>query len=399
MGKKQIDKKSAAYKKYRRRKVLFIVEVFMLVLVCGVAFFYIQLDKKLNKIDIKQLDSNKVVINEEAETDAVLKGYMNIALFGVDSREGDLERTNTDTIIIASINNDTKEVKLVSVYRDSYLNIGEDRYSKANAAYANGGPEWAISMLNMNLDLDIKHFVTVDFNALTDIVDLLGGLEITITDEECEHLNNYCVETAKVTGKSYENLPGEGTYIMNGVQATAYARIRYTAGNDFKRTARQREVIAKIVEKAKKADVGTLNKLMDQVFYKIFTNLNKSDIISMGMNMLSYKLGETTGFPFHHKSWSESSYEVPVTLASNVDELHDFLFENEEYTPSGAVLERSDYIIEKTGYSEDSSSSSENYKSTGDELSSGESAEEEESGTDTESGTETDTETQNTDEY
>lgn len=364
MGKRQVDKKSAAYKKYRRRKVLFIVEVVMLFLVCGVAFVYIQLDKQLNKIEIEELDTEKVIINKTAETDAVLKGYMNIALFGVDEN-----KTNTDTIIIASINNDTKEVRLVSVYRDTYLNIGDDRYSKANAAYPNGGMEWAISMLNTNLDLDIQNYVMVDFSALTDIIDELGGIEITVTEDEAVHLNNYCVSVSKVAEKDYEPIPGEGTYLMDGVQATSYCRIRYTAGNDFKRTLRQREVIAKIVDKAKKSDIATLSRIMDDVFPKISTNISKSEILSMGMSMLSYKIGATTGFPFWHRTWTDGGdEEVPVTLEKNVDELHTFLFENEEYTPSEEVIERSDYIINKTGFTEDSASSSENYQSDGDTL-------------------------------
>ena len=364
MGKRQVDKKSAAYKKYRRRKVLFIVEVIMLLLVCGVAFVYIQLDAKLNTIEIEELDTEKVIINKTAETDAALKGYMNIALFGVDA-----DKTNTDTIIIASINNDTKEVKLVSVYRDTYLNIGDDRYGKANSAYPNGGMEWALSMLNTNLDLDITDYVMVDFSALVDIVDELGGVEITVTEEEAVHLNNYCVNISEVTGKDYEDLPGAGTYLMSGVQATGYCRIRYTAGNDFKRTLRQREVIAKIVDKAKKSDIGTLNRIMDDVFPKISTNISKSEILSMGMSMLSYKIGETTGFPFWHRTWTDGGdQEIPVTLEKNVDELHTFLFANEDYTPSEEVIERSDYIINQTGFSEDSASSSENYQSDGDEL-------------------------------
>lgn len=364
MGKRQVDKKSAAYKKYRRRKILFIVEVIMLFLVCGVAYAYIQLDTKLNEIEIEELDTEKVIINKTAETDATLKGYMNIALFGVDEN-----KTNTDTIIIASINNDTKEVRLVSVYRDTYLNIGEDRYSKANAAYPNGGMEWAISMLNTNLDLDIQNYVMVDFSALTDIIDELGGIEITVTEDEAVHLNNYCVSVSESAQKEYEPLPGEGTYLMDGVQATSYCRIRYTAGNDFKRTLRQREVIAKIVDKAKKSDIGTLSKIMDDVFPKISTNISKSEILSMGMSMLSYKIGATTGFPFWHRTWTDGGdEEVPVTLEKNVDELHTFLFDNEAYTPSEDVLERSNYIIERTGFSEDSASSSENYQSDGEDL-------------------------------
>lgn len=372
MGRRQKNNTNTGYKKYKRRRNLFIVEVIVLLLVCAGAFVYLQMDKKLNKIQIETLDSKKVVVNKEAETDEVIKGYTNIALFGVDSREGDLSRANTDTIIIASINNDTKEVRLVSIYRDTYLNIGGDRYSKANAAYANGGPEQAITMLNTNLDLAITSYVTVDFNALVDIIDALGGIEITVDADECEHLNNYCVETSEVTGKSYENLPGAGTYTVNGVQGVSYARIRYTAGNDFKRTERQREVIAKIVEKAKSAGIGTLNQIMDQVFPKIKTNLGKAEILSMGMSMLSYELGETTGFPFKHKTSNDSaSNEIPVTLEENVDMLHQFLFENEDYTPSATVVARSEYIIEASGYDADTPASDENFQTSGSELTSG----------------------------
>jgi len=371
MGKKQIDKDSKSFKKFRKRKILFIVEVIVLILLMVVAFFYIQLQKKLDTIQIQPMDTEKIEINEPVQTDEALKGYTNLALFAVDSRLGNLERTNTDTIIIASINNDTKEIKLVSVYRDTYLNVGDTLYRKANAAYANGGPEWGISMLNRNLDLDITDYVTVDFNAMVNVIDLLGGLEITVDDAECVHLNNYCVETSSVTGKSYENLPGAGTYLMNGVQAVSYTRIRYTKGNDFKRTERQREVIAKIIAKAKSASLSTLNSIMDEIFPMIHTSLTKSEILSMGINMLSYKLGETSGFPFTHKTGGKGGSgddEIPITLESNAIELHKFLFGNENYTPSAKVLEISRQITEDTGYDENTNASSENFTLNGDEL-------------------------------
>lgn len=371
MGNKQIDKGSAAFKKYRRRKILFITEVVVLLLLMVVAFFYIQLQKRLDTIQIEVMDTSKIEMNDAPQTDEVIKGYTNLALFAADSRAGIVERTNTDTIIIASINNDTKEVKLVSVYRDTYLNVGDTLYRKANAAYANGGPEWGISMLNRNLDLDITDFVTVDFNSMSEVVDLLGGIEITVDDAECVHLNNYCVETSQVTGKSYENLPGAGTYTMNGVQAVSYTRIRYTAGSDFKRTERQREVIAKIIAKVKGASMTTLVNIMDEVFPMIRTSLTKSEILSMGINMLSYKLGETTGFPFTHKTGGKGGSgddEVPITLESNAIELHRFLFEKEDYSPSKELLEINAKIIEDTGYDENTNASSENFILHGDEV-------------------------------
>lgn len=362
MAKKSMDKSGKAYKKRKRRRILFAVELIILLVVVGGLFVYAQFNQKLDKMQGSKIDVTDVAMNDEIVQSDSLKGYKNIALFGVDSREGDLEvGTNSDTIIIASINNDSKEVRLVSVYRDTYLDIGDGKYTKCNAAYSAGGPKQAISMLNTNLDLDITDYVSVDFDALIETIDALGGLEITVTEEESVHLNNYCIELKKVTGKDYEELPGEGTYDMTGIQATAYARIRYTAGNDFKRTERQREVLTKIVDKVKTAGLPTLNNIMDKVFPMVSTSLSKSDIIKMGMSMLTYNLGEQAGFPFDHlegadvkKAMNGVDCVVPVTLENNVIQLHQFFFENEEYAPSQQVTEHSQYITKKSGYGEKS---------------------------------------------
>lgn len=226
-------------------------------------------------------------------------------------------------------------------------------------------------MLNQNLDLDITDFVTVNMNALVEVVDALGGFDFDLTDEEVVHMNNYCVGTSEITGKSYERIEPEvaGTYHLNGVQAVSYTRIRYTAGNDYKRTERQRELIAKIVAKAKKADMKTLVDIMDNVFPMISTSLSKSDIVSLGMNMLSYQLGDTCGFPFEHRTSDLSGdSEVPVTLSWNVTRLHDYLFGIKDYEPSAGVQERSAHIEEVSGFSKGSAVSKENYTLNGEEA-------------------------------
>lgn len=371
MKKTKKHKKSSAYKKYRRHKILFITELVILIPLLAVAFLYIQFEKRLGTIEKVDIQSGDIQVNEEVETNTVMHGYTNIALFGVDSRHGEMERTNTDTIIIASINNDTKVVKLVSVYRDTYLNIGEDRYAKANAAYANGGYKWAINMLNQNLDLDITDFVTVNMSALVEVVDALGGFDFELTAEEVTHMNNYCVGTSEITGKSYTRIEPEvaGTYHLDGVQSVSFTRIRYTAGNDFKRTERQRELIAKIVAKAKKADMKTLLAIMDNVFPMISTSLTKSEIVSMGMSMLAYELGDTCGFPFEHRTSDiGGDSEIPVTLAWNVQRLHDYLFGIKKYKPSSAVQIRSEHIIADTGYTKGTAVSKENYTLNGEEA-------------------------------
>ena len=267
-------------------------------------------------------------------------------------------------MIIASINNDTKEVKLVSVYRDTYLRIGEDEegngiYNKANSAYAKYGPEGFMRMLNSNLDLNVTYFVTVDFQAVAEAVELLGGIDEELSEEEIIHLNNYCKETAEVTGMDYEPLEEvAGVHHLNGVQTVAYARIRYTVGDDFRRAARQREVIYKIVEKAKNADVGTLTKILDEVFPSIKTNMSKADILSMGLSMLSYDIADQAGFPHDHvygenvkNAMNGLDCVVPVTLESNVIWLHEFLYPEDAYEPSENVKAYSNRIIETSGYS------------------------------------------------
>ena len=296
-----------------------------------------------------------------------MKGYTTIGLVGLDNRSNKLKSGNSDTMIIASINNDTKKVKLVSVYRDTYLRIGEDsegngQYSKANAAYAKGGAEQFLNMLNTNLDLNVTDFVSVDFQAVAEAVELLGGIDVELKEEEVVHLNNYCVETSKVTGMDYTPLEKkEGTHHLNGVQTVAYARIRYTAGNDFRRAARQREVIYKIVEKAKKSDIATLSKILDKVFPNIYTSFTKAEILQMGMSMLSYDIEDQTGFPFDHlygqrvkDAMGGKDVVLPVTLESNVIKLHEFLYPEDSYTPSEEVKAYSQRIVDQSGFGEES---------------------------------------------
>lgn len=348
----------------KKRTILFVIELLVLLVLLGGLFVYGQISTKMNKINTDVLDQDKIQINDIVTTEQ-LSGYTNIALFGIDSRDsGDDYQGNSDTMIIASINNETKEVKLVSVYRDTLLNVGEgqfgsDSYEKCNAAYAHGGPEQAISMLNTNLDLNISDYATVDFNALVAVIDCMGGLDIEMTGAEVHHMNNYCVETSEVTGKEYTPIPrpADDTYVdvyhLNGVQATSYARIRYTAGLDFERTERQRIVIQKLVEKAKKSSLPTLSNIMNEVFPMVKTSLTKEEIFTMGANMLSYDFGETTGFPLHHYEADlpqKGDVVIPTELDNNVQELHKFLFDEDDYTVSETVQKRSDVTVSITGY-------------------------------------------------
>lgn len=348
----------------RRRRILFGIEIFILLILIGGVFIC----AKLGKMNFTDLDFSKIDVNTGVSDNNVMKGYTTIGLIGLDGRDGKLKSgVRSDTMIIASINNDTKKVKLVSVYRDTYLRIGEDsegngQYNKANAAYAKGGPEQFLSMLNTNLDLNVTDFVSVDFQAVAEAVELLGGIDVELKEEEVVHLNNYCVETSKVTGMDYTPLEEKaGVHHLNGVQTVSYARIRYTSGNDFRRAARQREVIYKIVEKAKNSEIATLSKILDKVFPKVYTSFTKAEILQMGMSMMSYDIEDQTGFPFDHlygervkDAMGGLDVVLPVTLESNVIKLHEFLYPEDSYTPSDEVKAYSQRIVDKSGFGDES---------------------------------------------
>lgn len=353
--------------KSKTKKILFAVEIIVLLLFIGGLYVYGQLNSKLGKINQPVLDDSKIKVNQEVQDsidsqESTLTGYTTYALFGIDHRDKNtaLGGENSDTIIIASVNNDTKDVKLVSVYRDTLLNLGNDTYSKANAAYAYGEAEQAITMLNTNLDLNISEYATVNFNALTTIIDDLGGLDMDMSYAEIVHMNNYCVETSEETGKDYTpiELPDRPDdieavqyhYHLNGVQATSYCRIRYTASLDMGRTERQRRVIQMIVSKAKSAGLGKIFKIMDDVFPMVTTSMTKDEILQLLPTLIGYSVDDTTGFPTSYKfSNVKGSIIVPTTLETNVIELHKFLYGDEAYTPSATVKANSEKILEIVG--------------------------------------------------
>ena len=366
--KKNLTDRQKRVRRRRRRstlsRVMFALEIIVLVVLMGGLFVY----AKLGKLNHETINEEEIDVNESVTENQVMKGYTTIALVGIDSRDDKLKSDwNSDTMIIASINNDTKKVKLVSVYRDTYLCLGEDEdgnnsYGLANSAYCTGGAKKMINMLNKNLDMNISDFVTVNFQAVAETVELLGGIDVEMKKEEVIHLNNYCVETSEVTGMDYTPLKEiEGVHHLNGVQAVAYARIRKTSGNDFRRAARQREVIYKIVEKAKNSSIATLNTVLDKIFPMIYTSLTEKEILSMGMDMLSYDIEDQTGFPFDHlygdtvkEAMDGVDCVLPITLESNVIKLHEFLYPEDSYVPSNEVKTYSQEIIDKSGFGEES---------------------------------------------
>ena len=309
---------------------------------------------KISKLDIVELDPDKLSISDELTYDET--GYLNVALFGLDTRANSDEMgSRSDTIMIASLNRETKEVKLCSVYRDTLLQQKDESYNKANAAYSFGEEQDAVAMLNRNLDMDINHYVTVDFSAMVDVIDALGGLDIEVDQEEVDNINGYIVEIIENTGVGSLGIMEPGMHHMNGVQATAYARIRYTQGDDFRRTERQRDVLKKIGEKAQSANLATLNLIIDRVFPKVRTNFTLPEILAYAKDVKKYELGETIGFPFEKDTMiyeNAGDSVLPVDLASDVKKMHNYFYGEDGYMPSSTVKKISadlSYILSMGG--------------------------------------------------
>ncbi len=331
--------------KRRRRAIFLIVEILILLALLAVGYVMV----KYGKIQLNMFGDGDILFNEGIRQE----GYTTVALFGGDSREGQLEEgTHADTIIVAAINNDTKEVKLVSVYRDLMLQQMDGNIKKANNAYFVGGPQEAINMLNRNLDLDIEHYVTMDFKALANTIDLLGGIEVELNADEAAELNRASKETALVVGQK-ALLVSEGRQILDGVQAVTYARIRKNVGGDYARTERQRLVIQKVVEKLKQTDLSTLNNVIDEVFPQVSTSFTLTELFKLAAGAMQYELGESSGFPFELTDGSVEgigSVVIPLGFVENVEELHEFLYPKDEYTVSDTVQEIAEEIESLSGY-------------------------------------------------
>ena len=344
-------------KKGRKKIVLFVFELLLLVILLLVLWFYNKTFGKMNFED--SLTNSEAGVNEDIDSEVLenMTGYLNIALFGLDNRSnGSYDQGNSDSIIIASINNETKDVQLVSVYRDTYLSVGNAKYFKANAAYARGGVENAVKMLNSNLDLDITKYVCVDWMALIETIDDLGGVEIECTDAEVKEINKLSAEMVQEVGAPGGKVSGSGKVTLNGTEAVAYARIRSTAGDDYLRASRQRIVIQAMMDKAKEAGIGTLTNILTDVCDDISTNFSQAELISLASNVMKYNIKSTTGFPYAltTQTLSDSgSTVIPADLETNVAQLHYYLFGETDYVASDTVKTISEKISARTGVTKD----------------------------------------------
>ena len=365
---------SAKRRQARKRKKIIIFSVEIFVLIVMLVGLWVVMTVTRNSEEggpvFTDLEPQNVAISQEVQQNQTMKGYKNIALFGLDAMYDSqiYKGSRSDSIMIASVNMDTGDIKLVSIYRDTLLNLGTDKYEKCTHAYSYGGAEQAVKMLNMNLDMDITDFVAVGYKGLIDVIDGLGGVYIDVDSAELQNvqhtdngdvynsINNYQMNIAEKLKCSYNPVTTTGYQKLDGLQATAYCRIRYTSGSDFARAARQREVIKAIEEQAKKTNLSTLTKTFNDASPNIYTSLDSKDILDLLKNIGNYRIVEEGAFPDESMRTvgnigARGSCVIPLDLKDNVVWLHQFLFEDEEYQVTDSVREYSEKIKSDTaGY-------------------------------------------------
>lgn len=338
----------------RTRRLIIFMIIAEIIILCGI-WATRNFLQKYNMIQRDTSFNMETMTNPNLNVDKVkrMKGYWTVALFGVDSRNNSVGKgNNADVIIICNINQDTGEIKLVSVFRDSYLNVDDDgSYNKINQAYFRGGPKQAVEALNKNLDLQIDDYATFNWKAVADAINILGGVDVELSKAEFYYINAFITETVEATGIASKHLKSAGPNHLDGVQAVAYARLR-KMDTDFARTERQRKIIELSFQKLKQADFSVVNNVMEVVFPQILTSVTLDDVIPSARNLTRFTIADTAGFPSARSDANmgkKGDCVIPQTLESNVVLLHQFLFGEENYEPSDMVKKISAKISADSG--------------------------------------------------
>ena len=283
----------------------------------------------LNKMDnIKLNKDNLGIVEDEFKEYENVNKIKNIALFGIDATDGETGRS--DSIMIATLDPVHNKLKITSVMRDSYVYIDGHGQDKINHAYAFGGPELAIKTLNENFGLNIEDFVSVNFSSLPTIINILGGIDLEITEEELQYINSYVDDINAKDGTYSPHISYAGVQHVDGIQALAYSRIRYTSGGDYERTQRHRTVLDALFNKLTSTSVASYNSLLNEVLPYVQTNLSAADILSLGTKV--HGIGnnlEQDRFPrdgYGEGSTINGVYYLTFDIETAKQQMRDYIF-------------------------------------------------------------------------
>ena len=352
----ELEQKTEKTKKKKSNKGLVIAVILIFLLVSGIVALLLWgmnfLNTQLDKITREEINRNELNINEGVRED--LAGYRNILLLGIDARDMNSdENTRSDAMIIVSISKETSDIRMISIYRDTYLDLG-DRVGldKLTHAYFYGGAQQTVASINKNLDLNIEEFIVVNWKAVADAVDALGGVVIDVQESELEELNKYINETARTTGGSKEKVEKAGKQTLNGVQAVTYSRIRKDSiEGDRRRNERMKILIKAAFDKMKTMGVTELDDMTNLVLPQIKTNMTNTEMLDLILDFPAYTMGDNTSWPYDWMDFTYNGvwYGPPVTLNSNVTQLHEEYFGQKNYEPTETVQDISYEISARTG--------------------------------------------------
>ena len=287
-GGKRYQKKQKG-KKGKIAGIIVAIILILLVILLGVGTGMVA--GKLSKINFDKLDKGDLDVNEDLYTEVSdnvskeeFEKIKNVALFGIDSGR-------SDAIMIASINQVDKTIKLISIPRDTYVSVAGHGKTKINHAYAYGKEQLALKTINSNFGLNISEYVTINFKGLINVINKIGGIELNISKAEKDYINEFVHESYELTGKPVQLLSSYGKVKLTGEQALTHSRNR-TIGNDFTREERQRDVLTAVMNKVSTMSITQLWSLSDSVLSEVKTNLNVSEC----MGIASDVLGNTSSY-------------------------------------------------------------------------------------------------------
>lgn len=345
-------------KKKKRKKIIIIVIVAVLIVaaVCGAVAYHLygQMVDKLGKVNTVSLDKDDLDIDSQVAKD--LKDYRNILLLGIDTRAGESDdNCRSDASIILSINKKTNDVKLISVVRDSYMDVEENGthvLDKLTHAHAYGGPKDTIRAINRNMDMNISEYVRVNWQTVADVVDSMGGITVNVKDYEISEMNKYIKDTNKSLKGDKTLIKKAGKQKLNGIQAVTYCRIRKVGNGDMERSERMRTVIKGTYSKIKEMKLSELSDMADKTLPEITTNISAKSMTSLMLDFSGYEIKDSQGWPYNWDGATINgvSYDVAITLESNVAKLHEKVFGQKNYDPTDRVKEISKQVAEKSGY-------------------------------------------------
>lgn len=335
--------KRSKKKSLKKRSIIFSISTLLILCVIGTCVaYYIYVRNKIytknENIQFQTIEyENKKKDDDEVNYKEVnykeVNGITNVLLVGTDGRDVD-ERARADSIIIATLDNNNKEVRLTSLFRDTLVNIDGHGAQKLNAAMAFGGIDLLRDTIQETYKISIDKYVIINFWGFEAIIDQIGGVEVNVKNYQLNELNKYIGES---TGGNDYPVTKSGLQLLNGKQALSYARIRKGVGDEFERTERQREVLFKVAEKLRETKptkyFGILNSMLDN----ISTNIEPLDALNMAYTIYKFPSLETKQIHIPLTELSddmdyggEAGWVFIMDKEQNTKVLHDFIFNDIE---------------------------------------------------------------------